>query len=86
MYTPASLARADFAGTFPKSNTPSRPMTDKLRALNLFDAAQAAAYEKDSDGPITTGAKNGLKIEENGRTTELGYQLGAEHPEPYCRT
>ncbi len=74
----AYMTRADFAGTFPKSNTPSRPMTDKLRALNLFDAAQAAAYEKDSDGPITTGAKNGLKIEENGRTTELGYQLGAD--------
>lgn len=76
------MTRADFAGTFPRANTPSRPMTDKLRALNLFDADQAAAYAKDSDGPITVGAKNGLKIEENGITTELGYQLGADFDDP----
>ncbi len=78
----AYMTRADFAGTFPQTNTPSRPMTDKLRALNLFDAGQAEAYAKDNDGPITTGAKNGLKIEENGITTELGYQLGADFNDP----
>lgn len=72
------LTRADFAGTFPKENVDSRIITDKLRALNLFDETQAAAYLNDSDQPITTGAKNGLKIEENGLTTELGYQLGAD--------
>ena len=78
----AYMTRADFAGTFPRSNTPSRPMTDKLRVLNLFDETQAAAYVKDSDGPITTGAKNGLKIEDKGLTTELGYQLGADFNDP----
>ena len=34
------------------------------------------------DRAITTGAKNGLKIEDNGKTTELGYQLGADFNDP----
>ena len=76
------MTRADFANTFPKSNTPSRPMAEKLRVLNLFDENQAATYLDDGDSPITTGAKNGLKIEENGLTTELGYQLGADFNDP----
>lgn len=76
------LTRADFAATFPKENVDSRAMTDKLRALNLFDEAQAAAYLDDGDRPIVTGARNGLKIEDHGRTTELGYQLGADFNDP----
>ena len=36
----------------------------------------------EADEAITTGAKNGLKIEDNGKTTELGYQLGADFNDP----
>ena len=76
------MTRDDFKGTFPKSKTASRPMTDEIAALNLFDEAQAAAYLNDNDQPITTGAKNGLKIEDKGITTELGYQLGRDFDAP----
>lgn len=76
------MTRADFKGTFPKSKTASRPMTDEIAALNLFDEAQAAAYLDAGAQPITTGAKNGLKIEDKGATTELGYQLGRDFDDP----
>ena len=39
-------------------------------------------YINDTDKPIVTGAKNGLLLEENGLTTELGYQLGADYNDP----
>ena len=74
--------RADFEGTFPKTNTPSRAMTDNVKALNLYTADDANSYINEADEAITTGAKNGLKIEDNGKTTELGYQLGADFNDP----
>lgn len=76
------MSRADFQGTFPRGGAKSRPMTDKVRALNLFDEAQAATYLNDSDQPVVTGAKNGLKIEDKGLTTDLGYQLGSDFNDP----
>ena len=76
------MTRADFAGTFPKTNTPSRAMTDNVKALNLYTADMANGYINEADEAITTGAKNGLKIEDNGKTTELGYQLGADFNDP----
>ena len=76
------LTRADFAGTFPKACTPSRAMTDNVKALNLYTADMANGYINEADEAITTGAKNGLKIEDNGKTTELGYQLGADFNDP----
>lgn len=76
------MTRADFAGTFPKTNTPSRAMTDNVKALNLYTADMADGYINEADEAITTGAKNGLKIEDNGKTTELGYQLGADFNDP----
>lgn len=76
------LTRADFAGTFPKQNVDERPMTDNVAALNLFDAAQAEAYINEADGPIKTGAKGSLKIEDKNGTTELGYQLGSDYDDP----
>ncbi|WP_455500604.1 glycoside hydrolase family 3 N-terminal domain-containing protein [Gemmiger sp.] len=76
------LTRADFAGTFPKANTPSRAMTDNVKALNLYTADMADAYIDENDEPITTGAKNGLKLEENGKTTDLAYQLGSDYNDP----
>lgn len=76
------LTRADFAGTFPKACTPNRAMTDNVKALNLYTADMANGYINEADEAITTGAKNGLKIEDNGKTTELGYQLGADFNDP----
>ena len=80
------MTRADFAGTFPKTNTPSRAMTDNVKALNLYTADMANGYIHEADEAITTGAKNGLKIEDNGKTTELGYQLGADFNDPQWDT
>ena len=76
------MTRADFAGTFPKACTSSRAMTDNVKALNLYTADMANGYINEADEAITTGAKNGLKIEDNGKTTELGYQLGADFNDP----
>ena len=78
----AYMTRADFASTFPKTNTPSRAMTDNVKALNLYTADMADGYINEADEAITTGAKNGLKIEDNGKTTDLGFQLGADFNDP----
>ena len=76
------MTRADFAGTFPKANTPTRAMTDNVKVLNLYTADDANGYINDADEAITTGAKNGLKIENNGKVTELGLQLGSDFNDP----
>ena len=76
------LTRADFAGTFPKTNTPTRAMTDNVKALNLYTADDANGWINDADETITTGAKNGLKIEDNGETTDLGFRLGSDFNDP----
>lgn len=76
------LTRADFAGTFPKENVNSRPMTDNVASLNLYNAEQAAAFVNEEDQPIVTGMDSGLKIEDENGTTELGYQLGSDYNDP----
>ena len=76
------LTRADFAGTFPKTSTPTRAMTDNVKALNLYTADDANGWINDADEAITTGAKNGLKIEDNGETTDLGFRLGSDFNDP----
>ena len=76
------LTRADFADTFPKTNTPTRAMTDNVKALNLYTADDANGWINDADEAITTGAKNGLKIEDNGETTDLGFRLGSDFNDP----
>ena len=76
------LTRADFAGTFPKTNTPTRAMTDNVKARNLYTADDASGWINDADEAITTGAKNGLKIEDNGETTDLGFRLGSDFNDP----
>lgn len=75
------LSRSDFKGTYPV-HTESRPMTENVAKLNLFDEEQVESYINVADAEIVTGAKNGLKIEEKGITTELGYQLGADYNDP----
>lgn len=62
--------------------TNTRAMTDNVKALNLYTAEMAEDFIKDTDEPVTTGAKNGLKVEEDGYITELGYQLGKNYDDP----
>ena len=57
-------------------------MTDNVKALNLYTADDANGWINDADEAITTGAKNGLKIEDNGETTDLGFQLGSDFNDP----
>lgn len=76
------LTRADFAGTFPTENVDSRAMAANVAALNLYTTEMANAWASDDEASIVTGAKNGLLIEENGVTTPLGYQLGADYDDP----
>lgn len=75
------LSRSDFKETWPVY-AESREMSEDLAALNLFDKEQAKSYINEDDEEIVTDADNGLKIEENGGTTELGYQLGADYDDP----
>ena len=51
------LTRADFADTFPKTNTSTRAMTDNVKALNLYTADDANGWINDADEAITTGAR-----------------------------
>lgn len=76
------LTRADFKGTFPKENVDEREMTDNVAELNLYTEEMAEAEIDEDDGPITTGADNGLIIEDENGTTETGYQLGADYDDP----
>ncbi len=70
------LSRADFVGTFPAENTDSRAMTDSVKALNLYTEEMANAWIDDKDEKITTGADNGLMLTEDGKLTDVGYELG----------
>ena len=76
------LTRTDFHGTFPQVTEKTRLMADNVAALNLYTGKMADAWIDETAAPITTGAKNGLKIEENGQITELGYRLGANYDDP----
>lgn len=79
------LSRSDFKGTYPV-HVASRELGENAAAFNLFDEAQAGSYINPEDAPIVTGADSGLKIEENGVTTELGYRLGADPDAPQWET
>lgn len=76
------LTRADFRGSFPAENKKSRTMAENVRELNLYTAEMAQDFIDPTALPITTGAQNGLQIEADGQTTELGYQLGADYNDP----
>ncbi len=80
------LTRADFEGTFPRENVDSRPMAEKLRALNLYTAEMARQWIDPQAAGITTGAENGLKIEEEGVITDLGKALGKNFDDPRWET
>ena len=76
------LSRADFKDTFPKSSVESREMPDDVKALNLYTSADADAEIDPNATEVTTGASNGLQVEIQGKTTELGYQLGFDYEDP----
>lgn len=77
------LSRADFAGTFP-AQASTRAMPEVVAKYNLFssDDAKKLWEALDELGDVsmpTTGAKNGLVIEEDGNITALGRTLGADY-------
>ena len=72
------LTRADFVGTFPAENVDSRAMTDNVKALNTYTAKMAEDWIDPSDQDITTEAKNNMLLVEDGKLTDLGYQLGMD--------
>ena len=76
------LTRSDFAGTYPKENTKTREMAENVKKLNLYTDEMANDWIDENDEPITTGAKNNLKVEENGKLTELGIELGSDYDDP----
>lgn len=76
------MTRSDFEGTFPRDHVESRPMSDNVAELNLYTEEDAKEWINEDDMKIVTGAKNGLKIEEDGEITELGRQLGADPDDP----
>lgn len=76
------LTRADFEGTFPTENVDSREMSENVAELNLYTEEMAEEYIDEDDEPITTGADNGLVIEDENGTTETGYQLGEDYDDP----
>ncbi len=79
------LSRADFAGTYPEVAS-TRSMPEAVAELNLYTAEDAEAHwaELDATGVTmpTTGADNGLLIEEDGVITDLGLQLGSDYDDP----
>lgn len=77
------LTRADFAGTFPAVQAEkSRPMPEAVAARNLYTPQMAEAWADPAAPAVTTGAENGLCIEQNGRITPLGEALGADYSDP----
>ena len=79
----AYLSRADFEGTYPVA-VPERAMSDAMIANNLpsENLVDGEGYAQTAASTVTTGADNGLTIEENGELTELGLALGADYDDP----
>lgn len=73
------MTRADFAGTFPTEKVDGRTLGEKAIPYNLYNAELANAFINPEDQPVTMGANNGMKVEENGELTELGKKLGSDY-------
>ena len=76
------LSRADFQNTFPAVKEAARNIANNIKQQNLYTAAMASADNDSSDEAPIFGAKNGLKVYENGAVTDLGYKLGADYDAP----
>ena len=76
------MTRADFANTFPSEASENRAMSKEIRDVNLYSASKAVDDINDEDQAVTFGKNNGLKIAENGVSTELGYKLGKDYDDP----
>lgn len=61
---------------------PKQGKWQKCQKLNLYTDEMANDWIDENDEPITTGAKNNLKVEENGKLTELGIELGSDYDDP----
>lgn len=84
------LTRADFAGTFPRTGSADRDMTDNVVDLNLYgeqdvetDALSYADHlVTDFYQPTGTTSGTSWQLSEDGELTELGRELGADYDDP----
>ncbi len=76
------LSRADFEGTYPEV-AGSRDIPQEVADINLYTTEDAAAdWAADEVEMPTTGADNGLAVEEDGQITDLGRELGSDVDDP----
>ena len=76
------LSRKNFKVTFPSEKEESRQISNNIKQNNLYTAEMANKDNKASDEAPVFGAKNGLKVFDNGKVTDLGYKLGANYNDP----
>lgn len=84
------LTRADFAGTFPRTGSADRDMTDNVVDLNLYDEqdveVDALSYADhlltDFYQPTVTTSGTSWQLSEDGELTEPGRELGADYDDP----
>ncbi len=76
------LRRADFVGTFPAQNIPTRPMHTKLRETNRYTRAMAQSWAQQSIETPPTYPAGDYTIEKNGILTALGWSLGEDYDHP----
>lgn len=75
------LTRANFAATFQSEKDPARAMHQLLRDTNLYNKAQADAWDAahtDAEMP-TQGASGDLRLFEGVDATDLGLELGGDY-------
>lgn len=85
------LSRNDFKSTFPTERKPDRKIDDKALytkdgtpkgKTNVYTKYLADQNINKDDEPITMGAKNGLKLWENDKFTDLAIELGSDFNDP----
>ena len=84
------LTRADLEGTFPRSGSRARRMTENVAALNRYGEAQVEAdaqrYADQMDAqleyPVSTASSSTWTLSEDGELTELGRTLGSDYGSP----
>ena len=85
------LTRADFDGTFPRTRSADRAMTENVAALNLYDEDQAAQdarlaaqdAEPGTYQPATSTWSAAWQLFEDGELTDLGRDLGEDYDSPF---
>ena len=90
-YAPNYLSRANFPDIEDYHGPAPRPASQQLKDAYFFTKEKGDAWDNADedifgnpvfDGDVLWGEDNGLVIAENGKVTDLGYQLGADYDDP----